>query len=400
MYIQEIYHMQKLLILLSIVLALILTGCSFSSGFSAEELITDEEALWSEAMKLELAELADEEEIDQDRSVFTNNDSYTVYGYWAALKAGTCRQAADRMIWRRQARGWNQGIVISNDTAIYDTASADDDLVRGGNTSVSTEEYSAHGGNNWINGKGGIDVVYFDRPREEYTIRNWGGIHLTVVYDGNDSTYSEVTRLTGIEKLVFSDDEFLVRYFSDVDNDGEFEWTGEGIFEWYETDPSTISSEERYSNYILLGYGDAESGTLDFRGWSGDDILFGGRGDDAIYGGDTTRNILYGNRGDDYLYPNGWEGQAFVHGGSGTDTVVLRNAFADMTITVYPRSSTNRRTYVTFSADGEEAIVTGVEKFLFRYNPTISDQSGDTVTWKEQVYKLAKVNGVLQLVLQ
>ena len=53
-------------------------------------------------------------------------------------------------------------------------------------------------------------------------------------------------------------------------------------------------------------------------GGSGDDVLFGGSGNDHLYGG-SGNDILFGGSGDDYL--DGGEGRDILFGGSGNDII-------------------------------------------------------------------------------
>ena len=67
-------------------------------------------------------------------------------------------------------------------------------------------------------------------------------------------------------------------------------------------------------NDVLFGLG----GNDHLYGGSGDDVLFGGSGNDHLYGG-SGNDILFGGSGDDYL--DGGEGRDILFGGSGNDII-------------------------------------------------------------------------------
>ena len=67
-------------------------------------------------------------------------------------------------------------------------------------------------------------------------------------------------------------------------------------------------------NDVLFGLG----GNDHLYGGSGDDVLFGGSGNDHLYGG-SGNDILFGGSGDDYL--DGGEGRDTLFGGSGNDII-------------------------------------------------------------------------------
>ena len=72
-------------------------------------------------------------------------------------------------------------------------------------------------------------------------------------------------------------------------------------------------------NDVLFGLG----GNDHLYGGSGDDVLFGGSGNDHLYGG-SGNDILFGGSGDDYL--DGGEGRDILFGGSGTPPTSLWTA--------------------------------------------------------------------------
>ena len=67
-------------------------------------------------------------------------------------------------------------------------------------------------------------------------------------------------------------------------------------------------------NDVLFGLG----GNDHLYGGSGDDVLFSGSGNDHLYGG-SGNDILFGGSGDDYL--DGGEGRDILFGGSGNDII-------------------------------------------------------------------------------
>ncbi len=144
------------------------------------------------------------------RSVLSNETSYTESRYWCALRSRKRRREAFRLTYEQFLAGKHQDrIKLDYQTGVlyYDSYpdGDQDDKMCSSDDGTLIEEYSTHGEYNWINGKGGTDKVYFDRNRDAYTIRNWGGVHLTVVCD--DLSADEVTRLTNIEVLLFPSEE-------------------------------------------------------------------------------------------------------------------------------------------------------------------------------------------------
>ena len=159
--------------------------------------------------------------------------------------------------------------------------------------SARGERFITGGGNDTIDGGGGIDLVRYNRNEMTSGVT----VDLTAgTASGASSGVGFSQRLSGIEQIQGT-------HLADVIR-------GAAGDEWF------IGND---GNDLLVGF--AGNDTLE--GGDGTDTLNGGIGDDFIYGGATTadlRDLVYGGDGHDSI--DGGYGNDDLSGGNGNDTVL------------------------------------------------------------------------------
>ncbi|HAV4464771.1 putative Ig domain-containing protein [Acinetobacter baumannii] len=210
-----------------------------------------------------------------------------------------------------------------------------DDFILGSGSvdNLYGDENSDHlygrGGDDYLYGGTGKDVVYGGAGRDYISggdddDKLIGGYEADVIYggEGNDNITGDLLNLFGTTAPPTSADS--TRYGNDLIFGGKGEdqiWSNGGddiIFGG--TDKDYIDGGEG-NDYL---YGDNEDQLIDIDGkekddvfgGKGDDFLFGGAGNDQLYGG-KDNDILYGGANDDLI--KGEDGNDIIYGGDGND---------------------------------------------------------------------------------
>ena len=105
------------------------------------------------------------------------------------------------------------------------------------------------------------------------------------------------------------------------------------------------------------------------RGWSGDDTIFGGDGND-ILAGDAGHDSLLGGAGDDIL--SGSEGNDWMAGGGGDDRLTGRAGndtfvFVEASATVTDFNTARDRLTLETQLWGGTALIPGDVRFLYAH---------------------------------
>ncbi len=184
----------------------------------------------------------------------------------------------------------------------------DDDALYGGS---GNDRLTGGRGSDRIDGGAGVDVAVFAGARADYTIETANGVTTITTVDWVNPYNPQIVRmahdrLTGVERLQFSDQVVILR-----------------------ADPT--------------------------EGTSGDDLMSGGAGDDALSGG-LGADHLGGGAGDDEL--NGGLGNDVMDGGDGYDTVVVEGSAEDYRLLV------DGDGFILKGADGGDRLI-GIEMIRF-----------------------------------
>ncbi len=245
-----------------------------------------------------------------------------------------------------------------------------------GSDSTAIEIFTGNGGNDTIDGAGGIDAVDY--------VSSWAAVQVNLHYGSAQDGLGGTDRLAGIEIARGSsfddtlqgsaaDESFNGRAGNDVlDGLGGYD-----VADYFDAKSGVTASlatgkaSDGFGGTDTLLAIEGLSGSRDFGdrltgndgrnrldGLGGDDTLDGGAGNDTL-AGSGGNDSLQGGLGDDELRADG--GNDTVDGGAGADTVVLGGALADYTRERV--SPTDVR--LTHKAGGDTVLVRNVEQFRF-----------------------------------
>ena len=220
------------------------------------------------------------------------------------------------------------------------------------------ESFSAGGGNDVVNGKGGNDTIWYGRSNSKITVDLTLGT--VISEDGNDQLTSiEWVSATNFSDTLLgseSDDGFHPDIIGDIYAGGSFETGAADVidgrggtdtvsyFNTKKTDTFTpngiqvnlavgtvidpAGNTDQLTNIENINgtnfddqiVGDSEANTLN--GYDGNDTLEGGAGDDTLDGG-AGNDVINGGAGNDTLYAS--LGADIEDGGDGIDTYIIRD---------------------------------------------------------------------------
>ncbi|MBL6931002.1 MAG: DUF4114 domain-containing protein, partial [Rhodospirillales bacterium] len=194
------------------------------------------------------------------------------------------------------------------------TSSGDDTLVGGAGNDI----LDGGAGNNTLDGGTGTDVAVFDGDDDDYDI---SVDNITGVVTVSHKTNGQVNTVKNVETLRFGNMDLAVASIAVIaDNaDNNFDNMAHG----HGDDDSSDGIEGSRGDDILYGgagndYMDGDRGDDTLYGGSGNDYVKGGRGDDEVYGG-SGNDILKGEDGEDQLF--GGSGNDYMRGGDDNDAL-------------------------------------------------------------------------------
>ncbi|UWQ89800.1 hypothetical protein K3727_13380 [Rhodobacteraceae bacterium M382] len=250
--------------------------------------------------------------------------------------------------------GAGNDVILGSDGVDRLLGSDGDDVLMGG---AGDDLMRGDAGNDMlIGGDGAADTAFYQGGWQDYDV--WAEDELVYISGTGAASGDGTDRLSGIERLVFSDmdvevSDFVTQFgtaFSGTDADDTFYGTSgnnllsglagddtlngrDGVDTLYGGDGNDVLTGGRspddlhdeihgqagndilrggYGNDLVLG-GDGND-TID--GGRGVDTVAGGTGNDAV-GGGSTSDVVFGGAGDDFL--NGGYGHDRLNGGSGAD---------------------------------------------------------------------------------
>ena len=199
-----------------------------------------------------------------------------------------------------------------NDTLL---GNAGDDTLIGG---AGNDTLDGGAGNNTLDGGTGTDVAVFDGDDDDYDI---SVDNITGVVTVSHKTNGQVNTVKNVETLRFGNMDLAVASIAVIaDNaDNNFDNMAHG----HGDDDSSDGIEGSRGDDILYGgagndYMDGDRGDDTLYGGSGNDYVKGGRGDDEVYGG-SGNDILKGEDGEDQLF--GGSGNDYMRGGDDNDAL-------------------------------------------------------------------------------
>ncbi|MDQ8699757.1 S8 family serine peptidase, partial [Hyphomicrobium sp. LHD-15] len=217
--------------------------------------------------------------------------------------------------------------VLGGDTTIFGTDANDDIRTKDGDDQIfgmdGIDTIVAGAGNDYIDGGGDVDLIMAGDGND------------IVVGGGSPERYGDT---------IYGEDGNDILTGSEQPDNGSWRYLG------------------ARGDVIFGGDGDDK-----IFGLSGDDILDGGDGNDIIYGG-TGADTITGGAGDDRLYGGSGLGN-IISGGAGVDTAVLSGKIEDYR-------------FFFFSAD----FLTSNEIWLERLDATGDDREFTAIRWQDVEY--------------
>ena len=186
------------------------------------------------------------------------------------------------------------------------TGSAESENLYGGSGADKLYGYSGNdslwggAGDDWLDGGAGNDRLYGESGND--TLQGGEGLDILVGGDGDDSLDGGA----GDDVIIGDGQGDLQSVIEDAVNAETFR------------DFLILKSPEELESYMSK-FETQNDGNDQLFGGSGNDIIFGMGGDDILRGGDGN-DLLFGGSGNDYL--DGGEGKDTIFGGSGNDIIV------------------------------------------------------------------------------